>query len=110
MSPRTLPRPGGGTINISEADKIVHVVDFTTGRDMHQLDTAATGHYTPTSTLLFTPDGRFLLTGANTTNGQLVRQWDLANGKQVREFATPGTDALGGGVPPSPSRGTDKRF
>jgi RNA polymerase sigma factor (sigma-70 family) len=99
ISVRTVPAPGGGTSNITDADKNVHVVDLTTGRDMHHFDTKASTPGTPNPTLLFTPDSRFLLTGARDVNGQYVRQWDLATGKQAREFATPGSEALGGGAP-----------
>jgi RNA polymerase sigma factor (sigma-70 family) len=99
FSVRTMRAPGGGTISISEADKIVNVVDLTTGRDVHQLDSGAAGTGTQNPTLLFTPDSRFLLTGANGMNGQYVRQWDMATGKQVREFATIGSGALGAGGP-----------
>ncbi|HEY1379302.1 MAG TPA: sigma-70 family RNA polymerase sigma factor [Gemmataceae bacterium] len=87
--PRVMPAPGGGTVSMSEVDKEVHVIDVTTGRDVRQLDVGASGTEPPT--LLFTPDSRFLITGAVSEDGQFVRQWDVATGKRVREFPGSGT-------------------
>jgi RNA polymerase sigma factor (sigma-70 family) len=85
---RVMPFQGGGTMAISVPDKSVHLLDLATGREAHHFDSGAVGK--PSSTLLFTPDNHFLLTGSA---GASIRQWDLTTGKQVRELAGTWTSA-----------------
>jgi WD40 repeat protein len=92
-STQILPGPNGGTVTVSQPEKSVHVLDLAAGRESYRLDFGAAG--SEGTTVLFTPDSRFLITGsADDANAQHVRQWDLATGKQVRDFSS-----HGGGAP-----------
>ena len=97
-SPQAMPAPGGGTISISQPDKTVHVLDLTARSEVYQLESGNSGSYG--AALLFTPDGRFLLTSAGGPNGQFVRQWDLATGKELRRFGGPETPIVTAALSP----------
>jgi WD40 repeat protein len=63
-------------------DRVVRLWDVATGKPLRTL----TGHESCVKCVLFSPDGKSLLSG-----GKTIRQWDLKTGKQVRRLeAFPG--------------------
>jgi RNA polymerase sigma factor (sigma-70 family) len=73
----------------AEGKQSLRLLDATTGEELHRL----TGHQEAIYPVLFSPDGKTLISCGD---DKTVRFWDVATGKQVRQFdfAEPGNIAV----------------
>jgi WD40 repeat protein len=77
--------PDGKTLVLGqggEASGKIYVLDAATGKKLREL----TGHQYGVTDLLFTRDGKYLLSAGRDT---VVRAWQTADGKMVKELGKP---------------------
>jgi RNA polymerase sigma factor (sigma-70 family) len=70
----------------SQSEAVIHLWDTATGKELRQLTMPAVevrGEKRGFSTMLFTPDGKALVTGGH---DGMVRIWEPTTGKEVRQF------------------------
>jgi WD40 repeat protein len=70
------------TLDIGTGTYPVSLWDVATGKERSQL----LGHKSFSSSLMFSPDGKFLATASN---DQKIRLWDVATGKELRQMKEP---------------------
>lgn len=77
----------GRYLAVGLRDGTAQLTELETGRQVQRF----TGHSAPVSVIVFSPDGRLILTGggidlANGKEDHSVRLWDIASGKEVRHY------------------------
>jgi hypothetical protein len=82
--------PDGKKVLTGCYDRVFRVFDVNSGKELH----ACKGHQDSIMSLACSPDGRFGLTGG-LVGDKTIRLWDLATGKEVRQFRH-GRGLLGG--------------
>jgi RNA polymerase sigma factor (sigma-70 family) len=86
--------PSGQTVAVGNLDSIVHLYDAASGKERAA---SAGGHQERLSFLAFADHDRAIL---SVSSEGLVRQWDLAMAKAVREFREEGTYGFCGDLSP----------
>lgn len=78
-----------GRVLLTASDRIAQLWDLETGRQIRRF----VGHTGPICVANFSPDGKWLLTGAGSgadpegvSNDETVRLWDAATGDEIRRF------------------------
>jgi WD40 repeat protein len=84
--------PDGRTLASGSADHAIVLWDPVTGKQRSRLD----GHQGTVSSLAFSPDGKYLASACR-WNDQTVRLWDLATGKELRQYWVPSVPTGDGG-------------
>jgi RNA polymerase sigma factor (sigma-70 family) len=76
--------PDGQTLATASADHTIALWDAVTGKQRQRLG----GHAGEVSDLFFSPDGK-RLASASRNGEQMVRLWDVGNGKEIRRYEIP---------------------
>jgi len=78
-----------GRVLLTASDRVAQLWDLETGRQIRRF----AGHTGPIRIATFSPDGKWLLTGAGSgtdpegvSNDQTVQLWDAATGDEIRRF------------------------
>jgi RNA polymerase sigma factor (sigma-70 family) len=79
---RLLFSPDGKLVASSSKDQSIRLWDVAKARPLHALGKDLSDH------LAFAPDGRSLFAIPQSANWGVLRQWDMASGRTVRDFAT----------------------
>lgn len=74
--------PDGTQIASGDAGGIIYIWDATTGDIIHEV----THEGFAATSLSFTPDGQYLVTGGGFNRTAVLRLWDVTTGELVREF------------------------
>lgn len=83
--------PDGQRLAVCAGNQVVRVLDAATGAELRRF---ALGEYLRTPQLLFTPDGKHLVTGGY--NG--VNLWDAGTGRLVSQVLNPARDGRDGAI------------
>jgi RNA polymerase sigma factor (sigma-70 family) len=86
--------PDGKTVAVGNLDSVIHLYDTPTGKE---LATSAGGHREWLSFMAFADHDRTIL---SISSEGLIRQWDLATAKAVREFREEGMYSYCGDLSP----------
>ncbi len=79
--------PDGKTLAVGRRDSVVSLWDIATGRQEKLLEAGDGGRLFG---IAFAPDGKSLALGSRT----ITRLWDIASGKELRQFGHPITDEV----------------
>lgn len=79
ISTRIVWSPDGTKLVSSGRDRVLHIWDATTGKELSQL----AGHTLAINTIAWSPDGKYILSGSSDNTARL---WDADTGKEIRQI------------------------